>query len=104
MTLTAAVSDADGGTVFGEDVVFTTDRGNAISEVADHGDGTYTATLRSTVKAGTVKVTAAAGALKAADTFVQKPATPRRSRWSSTRRPSSPTAPRPRRRPRRSPT
>ena len=57
-TVTATVNDINGNGVSGEHVSFTSDGGQPIGSVADHGDGTYTATVTATTRAGTSTMTA----------------------------------------------
>jgi hypothetical protein len=75
-TATATVTDAQNNGVPGEAVTFRAP-GDAVSGTADHGDGTYTATITST-KAGKSEITASDGALTSAPqtlTRISAPAT-----------------------------
>ena len=65
-TVTATVSDASSNPVSGERVTFTSsDPGIGVGQVTDHGNGTYTATLKSSRTAQQATVTAHDGALSA---------------------------------------
>jgi adhesin/invasin len=57
---TATVTDAEGHRVSGDAIAFSsTDAGNAIgATVVDHGDGTYTDTIRSSTTVGSPEITA----------------------------------------------
>ena len=56
---TAKVTDAQGRALAGQHVAFSsTDPGEKISAVTDHGDGTYTATITASTTAGSPTITA----------------------------------------------
>jgi Invasin, domain 3/Bacterial Ig-like domain (group 3)/Bacterial Ig-like domain (group 1) len=58
-TATATVTDAQGNRVAGDTVSFTrTDVGETITGLTDHGDGTYTAQVRSSTTVGQSTITA----------------------------------------------
>ena len=58
-TATATVTYANGDPVSGDTVTFSSsDPGETIGQVSDHGDGTYTATVTSSRQAGSVTITA----------------------------------------------
>jgi len=58
-TATATVSDAEGDPTNGQQVTFTSsDPGERIGAVTDHGNGTYTATITSSKTAGHATITA----------------------------------------------
>jgi len=54
----ATVRDAEGRAVIGDPVQITASGGQEVGAVTDHGDGTYTATVRSTTAHGTFTVRA----------------------------------------------
>lgn len=57
-TVTAKVTDAGGQAVQGDAIAFSSDGGQSFGPVTDHGDGSYSAVLTSTTKAGSSTVTA----------------------------------------------
>ena len=58
-TATATVTDAEGHPIAGDAVSFSsTDSGDTIGSVTDHGNGTYTATITSSTAAHAVTITA----------------------------------------------
>lgn len=57
-TATATITDAGGNPVVGDAINFTSDGGQAIGATTDHVDGTYTATITSTARAGQSTITA----------------------------------------------
>ncbi|MBV9805737.1 MAG: Ig-like domain-containing protein [Solirubrobacterales bacterium] len=66
-TATARLADAQGHPVPGEHVVISSsDSGEKIAPVSDHGDGTYTATITSSRTAHVVTITAADGSISPA--------------------------------------
>jgi len=74
-TATATVSDANGNQeqAGGDTVSFAGDGGQPIGSTHDNGDGTYTATVTSTTKAGAFKITATDGSLSGSATLSQTP-------------------------------
>jgi hypothetical protein len=61
-TATATATDANGNPVAGRDVAITTTGRQAVGQVSDRGDGTYTATITATTIPGTFGVRATDGA------------------------------------------
>ena len=71
-TATATVTDLGGLPAAGETVVVSSsDPGEAIGPVTDHGDGSYTATVTSSTTVGTATITAVDGSLSAKSTLTQ---------------------------------
>jgi Invasin, domain 3/Bacterial Ig-like domain (group 3) len=71
-TATATVVDAQGHPLSGQTVGFSSsDSGETIGPVTDHGDGSYTATVTSSTTVGTATITAADGSLSAKSTLTQ---------------------------------
>ncbi len=57
-TATASLTDAEGDPIAGDEVVFSTDAGQAIGAVTDHDNGSYSVPITSTSSAGTARITA----------------------------------------------
>ena len=57
-TATATVTDSDGNPVVGDTIDFGSDGAQPIQPPVDHGDGTYTAEITSTTRAGASTITA----------------------------------------------
>ena len=70
-TAKVTVEDVNGNRVTGDPVKLTTDGGQEIGAVSDNGDGTYTADVTSTKKAGTSELTAADGSVTDVKTLTQ---------------------------------
>jgi len=72
---TATVSDANGNQEpkGGDTVKFSSDGGQQTNSVIDNGDGTYTATVTSSTKAGNSTITAQDGSLSGSATLTQTP-------------------------------
>ncbi|MDR9372337.1 invasin domain 3-containing protein, partial [Conexibacter sp. JD483] len=71
-TATATLADAFGNPVAGEDVSIVSDGSQPIGAVTDAGDGSYTATIDATTRAGRSTLTATAGSLRASATLTQR--------------------------------
>jgi hypothetical protein len=72
-TATVTVRDAGGAPVVGETIALSATGGASAGPVADHGDGTYTATITASRTAGPVTVTAQDGALSDVAALTQVP-------------------------------
>ncbi len=72
---TATVTDAHDNRVAGQTVTFSAPGNQPIGSVTDNGDGTYSATVTSTTKAGDYMITAHDGSLTGDATLTQTPGT-----------------------------
>jgi len=70
---TATVTDTNGNPVSGEAVAFSSTGSQSFDSVTDNGDGSYTATVKSSTKAGTSTITAQDGSLSGGATLTQTP-------------------------------
>jgi adhesin/invasin len=73
VTATVTVTTNAGAGAFAEPVAITSSGGQSVSSVEDHGDGTYTATIRSTTTSGVATITATDRALVRTATLTQRP-------------------------------
>jgi adhesin/invasin len=74
-TATVTVTDADGEPFIGAPVEIRRD-GTSVGTVTDHGDGTYTATVKASTTAGRSTITATAGELTDSQELEQLPDVP----------------------------
>ncbi|HST42789.1 MAG TPA: invasin domain 3-containing protein, partial [Conexibacter sp.] len=74
---TATVEDAHGNAVSGDALTFAADGGQQLGAVTDHGDGTYSATVTATTRAGGAAIEATDGsvdpAVRGSATLTQTP-------------------------------
>ncbi len=69
---TATLADAFGNPIGGADLTIASDGGQQLGTVADTGDGSYTATVAATTRAGRSTLTASAGSLRATAELTQR--------------------------------